>query len=324
MVRAVSLGRRRFLAAAAGGAAACARKKRRQVAVIPKGTSHLFWLSVEAGAMAAGQEFNFDIEWNGPAQETDYARQIQIMDSMIARRVDGIVLAAGDRKALVQSVDRAMAAGIPVTIFDSGLDSKNYVSYVATDNVEAGRLAARTLAQAIGGKGNVGVVMHVPGSVSTMDREAGFDEAIGKEFPGIKIVQKLFGMSDRGKSMAAAENIMSAHPDLDAFFCSTEPSSTGTALALKSRGVAGKVKMVGFDSNEAMIADLRAGVMYGMVVQDPFKIGYEAVKTIQTKLTGGAPPKQMDLSAMAITKENIDKPDIQKLINLDFKKYLPR
>jgi ribose transport system substrate-binding protein len=317
---------KRFLAAIAllGFAllASCGGQKKKQVAVIPKGATHIFWLSVQAGAISAGQEFGLDIVWNAPATETDYSRQIQILDSMVARRVDGIVIAASDRKALVAPVERATNSGIPVTVFDSGLDSTNYMSYVATDNLEAGRLAARTLGALLGGKGKVAVVMHVPGSVSTTDRERGFDEVMAKDFPGIQVVQRQFGMSDRAKSMAAAENILTAHPELDGFFCSTEPSCTGTALALKARGLSGKVKLVAFDSNDGMIEDLKGGTIDAMVVQDPFKMGYEAVKTIYQKLNGQEPPKRMDLQAVVVAKADLQKPDIARLLAPDLKKYL--
>jgi len=302
--------------------ASCGGSKKKQIAVIPKGATHIFWLTVQAGAMAAGEEFGREILWNAPAQETDYSRQIQIVDSMIARRVDGIVIAASDRKALVGVVERATNSGIPVTVFDSGLDSTNYMSYVATDNQEAGRMGGRKLGELLGGKGKVGLVMHVPGSVSTTDRERGFDEVIAKEFPGIAVVQRQFGMSDRAKSMAAAENILTAHPDLDGFFCSTEPSCSGTALALKGRGVQGKIKLVAFDSNEAMIEDLKAGVIDAMVVQDPFKMGYEGVKTIHQKLSGQEPPKRMDLQAVVVTRADLEKQETQKLLAPDIKKYL--
>jgi len=191
--------------AAAGPA--CQRNQKKRIAVIPKATSHIFWLAVKAGAVAAGRELNVDIEWNGPAAETDFARQIQIVDSMVARRMDGIVLAATDRQALTQVVDRAMSAGIPTTIFDSGLDSENYTSFVATGNLEAGRMAGRELGRLLNGKGKVAMIQHVPGSVSTQDRETGFEEAIAKEFPGIQLVQKLYGMSDRAKSMAAGAGL---------------------------------------------------------------------------------------------------------------------
>src|SRR5688572_24092957 len=182
--RGVRSSRREFIPAFAGLAlAACGRNRKRTIAVIPKATSHMFWLTVQKGVFDAGREFNVDILWNGPASETDFSRQIQIMDSMIAQRVDGIALAAAERKALVASVDRAAAANIPVSVFDSGLDSTQYVSFVATDNVEAGRVAARTLIQMLDGKGKVGVVMHAPGSQSTMDREKGFNETLAAEGP---------------------------------------------------------------------------------------------------------------------------------------------
>ncbi len=304
------------------GTCGCGGSRKKVIAVIPKGTSHLFWLSVQAGAVAAGQDLGVEVLWNGPATETEYSRQIQIVDSMIARRVDGIALAAAERKALVGVVDRAMKAGIPVTIFDSGLDSDNYTTFVATDNYEAGRLAARTLARLVGGKGNVAVVMHAPGSFSTMERERGFDEAMAQEFPGIRVVARQFGLSDRAKAVAASENILTAHPDLDGLFASTEPSSTGAALALRARNLAGKIKFVAFDSSESMIADLKAGVIDAMVVQDPFRMGYEAVRTLVEKIQGGSPPKRMDLHATVVSRENLQDPDIQRLISPNLSKYL--
>ncbi len=304
------------------GTCGCGGSRKKVIAVIPKGTSHLFWLSVQAGAVAAGQDLGVEVLWNGPATETEYSRQIQIVDSMIARRVDGIALAAAERKALVGVVDRARKAGIPVTIFDSGLDSDNYTTFVATDNYEAGRLAARTLARLVGGKGKVAVVMHAPGSFSTMERERGFDEAMAQEFPGIRVVARQFGLSDRAKAVAASENILTAHPDLDGLFASTEPSSTGAALALRARNLAGKIKFVAFDSSESMIADLKAGVIDAMVVQDPFRMGYEAVRTLVEKIQGGSPPKRMDLHATVVSRENLQDPEIQRLISPNLSKYL--
>ncbi len=272
--------------------------------------------------MSAGRELGVDVLWNGPPMETEYDRQIQIVDSMIARRVDGIALAAADRVALVGPLDRAMAAGIPVTIFDSGLDSTNYVTFVATNNVAAGEMGARKMAELLGGKGSVAIVLHAPGSRSTMEREEGFKKVIAREFPKIRIVAEQYGMSDRAKARAAAENILTAHPDLDGIFASTEPSSTGISLALKSRSLAGKVRFVGFDSSESMIADLRDGTLDAIVVQDPFRIGYEAVKTVVDTLNGHPPPKQIDLNARVVAKVDLDRPEIRKLLSPDVRTYL--
>lgn len=302
--------------------AGCQRSRKKVVAVIPKANSHLFWVAVEAGVRAAGREFAVEVLWNGPATETEYTRQIQILEAMVARRVDGIAIAAAERKALVQPVERAVKLGIPVTIFDSGLDTEQYMSYIATDNVEAGRMGARALGGLVGGKGNVAIVLHATGSQSTMDREQGFEEVIGKEFPDIRIVARQYGMSSRAKSLEAAENILTAHPDLAGIFASTEPSAAGISLALKSRNLAGKVKFVGFDSSDAMIEDLKNGVMQATVIQNPFLMGFEAVKSIVDKLNGVEPPRRRDLPARVITAADLDDPEVRKVLSPDVKQYL--
>jgi ribose transport system substrate-binding protein len=301
---------------ACGALAGCHGSRKKRIAVIPKATSHIFWLSVQKGAFDAGKQFGVEILWNGPATETDYARQMQILDSMVAQRVDGIAIAAAERKALVSGVDRAVAAGIPITVFDSGLDSQNYLSYVATDNVEAGRIAARTLGEMLSGKGKVAIVMHAPGSASTMDREKGFTEVAAREFPGMKVVASQFGMSDRAKSRAAAENILTAHPDLNGIFASSEPSSVGAALALKGRRLSDKVVLVAFDSSDSMIEDLRAGAIDAMVVQDPHRMGFEAVKTLVDKLDGKTPPKRLDLNAIVVRAKDLNEPQVKRLLGV--------
>ncbi len=294
--------------------------KKKQIAVVPKATSHVFWLTVQAGALAAGREFDVDVLWNGPTAETEYTRQIQIVDSMVARRVDAIAVAAAEEKALVQPVDRAMAAGIPVTVFDSGLAGENYMTFLATNNVEGGVIAARELAKLVGGEGDVALLMHMPGSRSSMDRERGFRETIAREFPKIKIAAEQFGQSDRAKARAAAENFLTAQTNLKGIFASTEPSSVGAALAIKGRGLMGKVRLVAFDNSDTMLDDLREGAIDSMIVQDSYKIGYEAVRTLVDKLNGKTPPKRVDLSAVLVHKEDLAKPEFKQLLFPDLKK----
>ena len=310
------------LIAAALLGSSCNRSGVRRIGVIPKGTAHVFWQSVHAGAEAAGREFHEAVDWDGPANETDYARQIEIFDSMLNQHVTGIVVAASDRTTLNASLDRAARENIPVVVFDSAVDSENYVSFVATNNYEGGQMGARKLGELLHGKGSVAMIQNAPGSASTMDRERGFHDAMAKEFPGIRIVAEQYSMSDRAKGMAAAENIFTAHPTLDGLFASSEPSSVGAAQAVKSRGLAGKVKFVGFDSSEGLVADLQDGVIDALVAQDPFKIGYEAVKAVTDKLNGKTPPKRIDLSAVVITKADLGKPEINQLLHPDLKKYL--
>lgn len=266
--------------------------------------------------MDAGKEFGVDILWNGAPTETDYARQMQIVDSMVTQHVDGIAVAAAERTALVAPVERAIAAGIPVTVFDSGLETTKYLSYVATDNLEAGRLAARTLASLIGGRGKVAMVMHAPGSASTMDREQGFTEVMSKELSQIKVVASQFGMSDRSKARAAAENILTAHPDLNGIFASSEPSSVGAALAIKSRGLTNQVSLLAFDFSDPMVDDLRSGAIDAMIVQDPHRMGFEAVRTIVDKLNGKTPPPRIDLHARVVRKEDLANPSVKELLHI--------
>ncbi len=294
--------------------AACNSSKKRRIAVVPKATSHIFWLTVHSGAEAAGQKFGVDVIWNGPPAETEYDRQMQIVDSMIAQHVDGLAVAAAERNALNRSLDRAAQLGIPVTVFDSGVDSTNYMTFLATDNYEAGRMGARELARLVGAKGTVAMLMHAPGSASTMDRERGFDDVMKTEFPQLAVVARQFGMSDRSKAMGAAENILTAHPDLNGMFASSEPSSIGASLALKSRSLSGKVKFVAFDSSDSLIEDLKGGTIDAMVVQDPFKMGFEAVKTLVDKLNGATPSKRIDLPARVVHKADLDKPDVHELL----------
>ncbi len=300
----------------------CNRSGEKQIAVIPKATSSVFWQSVQAGALAAGQKFHLKITWNGPPQETDYSRQIEILDSMIARHVDAIAIAASDRDALNNSLDRAAAEHIPVTVFDSGVSSKNYMTFLATNNFEAGQLGARKLGELLHGKGAVAEIMHAPGSASTTERERGFEDVIKREFPNIRIVAKQYSMSDRAKAMGVTEDILTANPQLDGLFASSEPSSVGASQALKARGLSGKLRFVAFDSSQGLVDDLQGGTIDALVAQDPFRIGFEAVETLARKLKGEQPPQKVELPGTVITKADLSKPEIHALLYPDLNKYL--
>jgi len=307
------------LTALAGG---CGRKGKLVIGVVPKGQAHIFWQTVHAGAASAARELDVEIRWNGPTVETEFSRQVQIVESMINGRVDGIVLAPADRVALVSVVERAAREKIPVTIFDSGIDTDHYVSFVATNNYAAGQLAARRVGEVLGGRGAVAVLMNMPGSASTQEREKGFEDALGKDFPGLRIVARQFGMSDRAKSLAVAEDLLTAHPDLNAMFASNEPGSVGAAQAVKSRQLGGKVKLVGFDSSPTLVEDLKTGVIDSLVVQDPFQIGHTAVKSVVAKLRGESLPKKIDSPARVLAARELGLPDVQRLLNPDLKKHL--
>lgn len=307
--------RRRFLPlCAAGAAVSCKRSSRRIIAVVPKAVSHLFFVSIHSGVRTAAQEFGVDIVWNGPNDETDSNRQIQIVDSLITRRVDAIALSATDERALAAPVERAVAAGIPVTIFDSGVNTDHYVTFVATDNAGAGVRAAQRLAALTPGKRTLAMVMQKPGGTSTEYRERAFQETMAREFPGHTIVAKQYCLADRARALAAAENILTAHPDIGGIFCSSEAASLGTIQALGARGMAGKVRLVTFDTSETHIAALRAGTIDVMLVQDAVRIGYQAVASLAKKLNGETPERLVSLPAREVVRDDLGKPDVRSLL----------
>lgn len=299
----------------------CSKTSKPVVGVVPKGANHIFWQTVHAGAIKAGREFGFDVEWNAPTLEVDSSRQIEIVESMVNRRLAGIVLPPVDRKALVAVVERAAKAEIPVSIFDSAIDTDKRVSYVATNNEEGGQMAARRLGEVLGGKGKVAVIGFMPGSASTMEREQGFQDEIHKKFPKIEIVAIQFGMADRAKAMAITENVMAAHADLAGLFADNESSSSGAVRALKSRS-AKNIKLVAFDASEQLVNDLRDGWLDALVVQDPFKMGYESARAIGLKLRGETPPATVDSGIRLILRDQLNDPTTQEFLFPDLKKWL--
>lgn len=298
----------------------CNRNTKKRIGVVPKGRAHMFWQSVHAGANKAARENDVEIEWNGPATETDFNGQLQIVDAMINKRLDAIALAPIDKKAMVSIVERAMKQNIPVVIFDSPVDTDQFVAQVATDNYKAGQIGAERVGEILAGKGKIAIVAVQAGAASTMAREQGFEDTIKAKFPGIQIVDKRYGEASVERSLNVAENMLTAHPDLNALFASNESSAVGAARALKARG--SKIRLVGFDSGPTLEEDLKGGVIDSLVVQDPFRMGYDSVSVAVRKLKGETPEKVQNLDARLVTQADLDKPEIQALLKPDLKKYL--
>jgi ribose transport system substrate-binding protein len=296
---------------------ACAKKeesKKLSVLVSPKGLEHAFWLTVKAGADSAGKEFNVDVIWRGPTRETDVPTQISILEDYINKKVDAIVLAATDAKGIIPYVQKAVSAKIPVITIDSGVESDLPLSFVATDNIAAARRAAQALAELIGEKGDVACIPFVPGAATSVMREQGFRDEI-KLHPRIRLVALQYSQSDVATAMAVTEDILTAHHDLAGIFGANEASALGIMQAIKSRGLAGKVKIVGFDASDNEIQALRDGFVQALIVQDPFKMGYLGVSYAVDAVHGKSIPKRVDTGVYVVTRENLDSPEIQKLLH---------
>jgi ribose transport system substrate-binding protein len=286
---------------------------RHGIAVIPKGTTHIFWQSVHAGARKAGEELGYEIYWNGPERETDRERQIQIIEDFIVQKVDGIVLAPLDRKALIPSVEKLSAMKIPCAIIDSGIDTDKYVCFAATDNYQGGVMAARRMGEILQGKGKVVVVKYVPGSASTTERENGFIETIQKEFSGIQIVDAKYGQDTVETALQATEDLLTRHSDLQGLYACNASTSVGALQGLQSQKRS-QVKMIGFDAEKALVEGLKAGQIDALVVQNPFKMGYEGVKAVVSQINGQTVAKKIDTGVEIITKARLDDPQIKDLL----------
>ena len=304
------------------------------IAVIPKGTTHVFWKSIHAGAIKAEQELKeagLDVEviWKGPLKEDDRESQIRVMEDFVTLGVSGIVLAPLDDVALRMSVKEAVNNGIPVVIIDSGLKSEDYTSFVATDNYIGGRKGGERLAETLGGKGKVIMLRYQEGSASTMNREQGFLDVLKEKYPEIEVVSaNQYGGATTESAYIASENLLAPlrTPDggltIDGIFCPNESTAFAMLRALEDSGLAGKVKYVGFDSSDRLVQGLQKEYIQGLVLQDPINMGYLGVKTIMAHLRGDKVDKRIDTGSAVATPENMDDPKMKNLLEPDFKKWL--
>ena len=297
-----------------------------RVAVIPKGTTHEFWKAVHAGAEKAAREVNVEVIWKGPLKEDDLKSQVDLVQSFTAQGVSGIVLAPLNDTALGAPVKAATAAGVPVVIFDSDLKDKSYVSFVATDNRAAGRLAGERMAKLLGGKGSVLVLRYQEGSASTNNREEGFLEAI-RRFPEIKIAsENRYAGATTETAHAASENLLlaqnAAKGTIDGIFTPNESTTFGMLLALQKAELAGKVHFIGFDSSEKLVAGVNAGQIDALVLQDPLKMGYLAVKTLAAHLHKQPIEARIDTGATLVDRDNLKTPEIAELVKPNLAKWL--
>lgn len=293
---------------------------KKRIAVIPKGTTHPFWKSVEAGALKAGKENGLEVIWKGALVESDRAQQIQIIKQFISQGVDGIVLAPLDARVpgIINAVKDAKKAGIPVVIMDSALNAevgKDFIAFAATGNKQAGKLAGKQLAKLINGKGKVVILRYMEGSASTENREAGCIEAL-KEHKDIQIIADPYAAGNG--TIADAKNramaMMAKLEQADGIFASNDPTTVGMLGALKSKGLIGKIKFVGFDASKPSVSALKKGEIQALVAQDPFNMGYQSVSALSKYFKGEKVPLRIDTGAGVVLPTNMDTPESKKLL----------
>ena len=298
---------------ACSGSNLSAQEKSVTIKMIVKKDNGSFWTVVKMGAEAAGKEFGVNVDFDGPADENDIDGQIRLVNESVDKKPDALVLAAGDYVRLVGAVEKAYAEKIPVIIIDSDIKSNKTKGFIGTDNVDSGKKLGETLLKEVGDTCSIAVMSFIKGAANADQREEGFFEAIKAE-PGVKLLSKEYSNSDENTAERLTEELVKKYPDIDAIVCLNAYGTTGTARAIEKLGLAGKVKIIGFDNTPEEISFMEKDVIQSLVTQNPFSMGYLGVKYALDVLNGETIPKSTNTDSKVINKDNMYLPENQKLV----------
>jgi ribose transport system substrate-binding protein len=298
-------------------AAVCAAEP--TIPIIVKDTTSNFWQIVLAGARKAGKDLGVKVPELGAQSESDINGQIAILENAVSGKPAAIVISPTQFKALGQPIDEAAKKTIIVGI-DSAADSKAFTSFLQTDNVQGGRAGADALAAAIQAKygkpeGDVALITSIPGVGSLDQRAKGFKEELKAKYPGLKLVADKVADGMATTALNIMTDLITANPNLRGVFASNLIMAQGAGQAIAENKVADKIKLVGFDSDDKLVKLLKDGNIAALIVQDPYRMGYEGVKTALQASKGEKVPATVDTGVNTITKENMDTPRSQELLN---------
>ncbi|MEI9431111.1 ABC transporter substrate-binding protein [Mesorhizobium sp. Cs1299R1N3] len=290
------------------------------IPIIVKDTTSFYWQIVLAGARKAGKDLGVNVPELGAQAETDVNGQISILENAVAGNPAAVVIAPTEAKALGKPIDEA-AAKVKVIGIDSGADSKAFTSFLTTDNVQGGRVAADGLAAAIGAanggkvEGKVALITALPGAGSLEQRAQGFKEQLKAKYPSLELIADKYADGQATTGLNIATDLITANPDLKGIFASNLIMAQGVGQAIAENKLAGKVGLIGFDSDEKLIKFLNDGVISGLVVQDPYRMGYDGIKTALAASKGEKVEANVDTGANLVTKDNMKDPKIDALLN---------
>ncbi len=289
-----------------------------RLAVVPKAIGFDFWEQVRLGAECAAQraEGEVEVQWDGVTAETDVNGQVNLLQNFIQQGVDGLVYAATDAKVLYQVTESAKQQNVTVVNIDSGTEPQpEDVPVFATDNVAAAERVPDLIADELGEQG--GKVAFIPfqqGTLTNEQREEGFKEGL-KDHPELELVAEQSSQSDYNVALRVTEDILTANPDLDAIFAANEPGVLGAAEAVRQAGKAGDIVIVGWDAAPEEIQGVREGVITALVVQNPFRMGYDGVNAAVKIIREGATVESQDTGATIVTRDNLQDPEVQSVLN---------
>ena len=289
-----------------------------RIAVIPMGTTHEFWKSVHAGARRAALETGVEIVWKGPLKEDDRNEQVQIVETLAGSGVDALVLSPLDDRALLRPVAEARRSGVPTVVFNSALQGEEHVAFVSTDNFRGGVIAARAVGEMTGGRGRLIMVRVKAGVEGTTRREEGFLSTLRAEFPAIAVLsENQYGGTSTETAYQTMENLLARFGGIDAVFTPNESTTFGCLRALQDHGLAGRIVHVGFDASAKLVEALEEGQLSGLVLQDPFEMGYRSLKTAVAHVRGEPYARDLTTAVVLATRDNMREPAVARLLRPD-------
>ncbi len=291
-----------------------AAAKTHTIAVIVGINNNPFYYSLFNGAASAGKEIGVRVTWHG-AEQWDVSKQTLVLDGVLARKPDAILISPTDRQAMITPLQRAVKAGIKVVTVDTDINAKFVVTNVASDNKRGGEVAGEALAQLIGGKGKVALMGALQGVSTNEERYDGFRSAI-KKFPGVQLVTTQYSNESQTQATAQIQAVLTANPDLAGAFAVDTPTTHGAAIGIKNAGKKGKVVLVGFDAQPLEIQDIRDGILSATVAQAPFAMGYVGVQVAVDALNGFVTswPRRLLTGFYVVTPKNVNAPETSKWI----------
>jgi ribose transport system substrate-binding protein len=287
--------------------------KKLKIVYIPGLTGNPFYSTVACGGKSVAAKYNVDFSVQG-ASEFDVAKQTAVVNAVVARKPDGIMISHTDPKAMIPPLKQAQSAGIKVMTIDGDLaDTSIAVSNIQSDNVEGGRLAGEKMAELLHGKGSVITIDNAPGFPISEDRRKGFEDAI-KKYPGIKFLGVKYSNNDVAKAANIVSTTAGSNPDFVGVYTAETNNTEGAITGVREAGKQGKIHIVGYDTSDPIVEALHKGTLDGDIVQYPFGEGQKGVETLVKAIKGQDVPRNQTAPFVVATPDNVDTPKVQKYI----------
>lgn len=296
------------------------------IVLVPGLTTDAFYITMNKGAQAAAKALGIKVDFQG-AEDFNPTLQVPVLDAVIARQPDAIVIAPTDTTQLIEPLRRATERGVAIVTVDTFIDDGKYqdgagdgdfpMSYIASDNVAGGRMAAAAMAESMGGKGSVYVSNVRPGISTTDQREEGFKLEMAERFPDIKVLDTQYNENDASTAAGQFQAVLAREPNLGGVFGANLFSAIGAANGVESANKLDDITVVAFDAPQSIIEQLKDGVVDMAIAQHPAEIGYYGVMTAYAHLTGQSVPPMIGTGFTVITAENVDEPEVARYIYSD-------